>query len=187
MSDIPESYYVTNHILKVEVQEVNVLPLLTDRVYVLLTTNNHIYKNVNVGVQITKWIDLGVVTEEPSSDYIYETIPEAYVCVYHDLLELLADYGEEMLKDCKASCKDRNSNIIDCKNMFDAAVAAYKLDKQTLANILIEFVKYKINYIKGNNTTTETFIWTNEDGTQKVCTCKNGELVVEEETNLNIN
>ena len=49
---------------------------------------------------------------EVTPEYIYTTIPAEYVCVYHRILAMLADYGEEMLKDCKASCSDRNSNVI---------------------------------------------------------------------------
>ena len=62
--------------------------------------------------------------KEVIPEYIYLTIPAEYVCVYHRIMAMLADYGEEMLKDCKASCTDRNSGVIECKNMFDAAVAA---------------------------------------------------------------
>jgi hypothetical protein len=57
--------------------------------------------------------------------FVYITIPKEYLCVYHKILVMLADYGIEMLKDCKASCTDRNSNVIECFNMFNAAVAAY--------------------------------------------------------------
>ena len=38
---------------------------------------------------------------EVTPEYIYTTIPAEYVCVYHKILAMLADYGEEMLKDCK--------------------------------------------------------------------------------------
>ena len=62
-------------------------------------------------------------------EYIYITIPAEYICVYHRILALLADYGEEMLKDCKANCTKRNSSVIECFNMFNSAVAARKLGK----------------------------------------------------------
>ena len=78
-------------------------------------------------------------------EYVYVTIPAEYICVYHRILAMLADYGEDMLKDCKASCSDRNSNVIDCFNMFNAAVAARKLGKDKLAETLIKYIKAKIN------------------------------------------
>ena len=71
-------------------------------------------------------------------EYVYVTIPAEYICVYHRILAMLADYGEDMLKDCKVSCTDRNSNVIDCFNMFNAAVAARKLGKDKLAETLIK-------------------------------------------------
>ena len=55
-------------------------------------------------------------------EYVYVTIPAEYICVYHRILVMLADYGEDMLKDCKATCKDRNSNVIDITAGADAPV-----------------------------------------------------------------
>lgn len=88
-------------------------------------------------------------------EYIYVTIPAEYICVYHRILAMLADYGVEMLQDCKASCKDRNSGVIECFNMFNSAVAARKLGKDKLAETLIKYIKAKINQIyKGKDNST---------------------------------
>ena len=51
--------------------------------------------------------------KEVIPEYIYLTIPAEYVCVYHRIMAMLADYGEEMLKDCKAACTDRNSGTCE--------------------------------------------------------------------------
>ena len=61
-----------------------------------------------------------------NKQYIYLKIPTKYICIYHQLCELMVDFGEDMLKDCKASCTDRNSGVIECFNMFNSAVAARK-------------------------------------------------------------
>lgn len=92
-------------------------------------------------------------------EYIYVTVPAEYICVYHRILAMLADYGEDMLKDCKASCTDRNSNVIECFNMFNAAVAARKLGKDKLAETLIKYIKAKINqmYRGADNSTSFVF------------------------------
>lgn len=84
---------------------------------------------------------------EVSPEYVYITIPADYICIYHKILIMLADYGEDMLKDCKAACKDRNSDAIDCYNMFNAAVAARKLGKDKLAETIIKYVDAKIKQI----------------------------------------
>lgn len=97
--------------------------------------------------------------KEVELEYVYVTIPAEYICVYHRILAMLADFGEEMLKDCKASCTDRNSNVIQCFNMFNAAVAARKLGKDKLAETLIKYIKAKINQIYQGNDNSTSFIF----------------------------
>ena len=76
-------------------------------------------------------------------EYIYVTIPAEYICVYHRILAMLADYGEDMLNDCKASCTDRNSNVIECFNMFNAACAARLIGQNKKAQLIINYIKAK--------------------------------------------
>ena len=101
-------------------------------------------------------------------EYVYVTIPAEYICVYHRILAMLADYGEDMLKDCKASCTDRNSNVIDCFNMFNAAIAARKLGKDKLAETLIKYIKAKINQMyRGVDNSTSFVFPVDENGQLK--------------------
>lgn len=101
-------------------------------------------------------------------EYVYVTIPAEYICVYHRILAMLADYGEDMLKDCKASYSDRNSNVIDCFNMFNAAVAARKLGKDKLAETLIKYIKAKINQMyRGVDNSTGFVFPVDENGQLK--------------------
>lgn len=101
-------------------------------------------------------------------EYVYVTIPAEYICVYHRILAMMADYGEEMLKDCKASCTDRNSGVIECFNMFNSAVAARKLGKDKLAEVIIKYVKSKINQIyKGSDNSTSFVFPVDETGQLK--------------------
>ena len=105
--------------------------------------------------------------------FVYVTIPAEYLCVYHKILVLLADYGIEMLKDCKASCTDRNSGVIECFNMFNAAVAAYKLNNTSLANTLITYVKAKIEQIyKGRVDTTFVFPLDEDNNIRSFVSCE---------------
>ena len=107
-----------------------------------------------------------LVQVEP--EYVYITIPAEYICVYHRILAMLADYGEDMLKDCKASCTDRNSGAIECFNMFNAAIAARKLGKDKLAETLIKYIKAKINQIyKGADNSTSFVFPVDENGQLK--------------------
>lgn len=92
-------------------------------------------------------------------EYIYVTIPAEYICVYHRILAMMADYGEEMLKDCKASCTDKNSGVIECFNMFNSAVAARKLGKDKLAEVIIKYVKTKINQLYRGFDNSTSFVF----------------------------
>lgn len=92
-------------------------------------------------------------------EYVYVTVPAEYICVYHRILAMLADYGEDMLKNCKASCTDRNSGVIECFNMFNAAVAARKLGKDKLAKTLIKYIKTKINQIYQGADNSTSFVF----------------------------
>lgn len=86
-----------------------------------------------------------------NNKYIYITIPVEYLGTYQRLIVLFSDYGEDMLKDCKAACKDRNSNIIDCLNMFNAAISARELGNIKLADTIIKYIDAKIIQINGGN------------------------------------
>ena len=106
--------------------------------------------------------------KEVIPEYIYLTIPAEYVCVYHRIMAMLADYGEEMLKDCKATCTDRNSGVIECFNMFNAACAARLLGQEKKAILIINYIKAKINQIyKGKDNSTSYVFPIDENGKLK--------------------
>lgn len=106
--------------------------------------------------------------KEVELEYVYVTIPAEYICVYHRILAMMADYGIEMLKDCKASCTDRNSNVIECFNMFNSAVACRKLGKDKEAALIIKYIKAKINQIyQGADNSTSFVFPVDENGQLK--------------------
>lgn len=106
--------------------------------------------------------------KEVIPEYIYLTIPAEYVCVYHRIMAMLADYGEEMLKDCKAACTDRNSGVIECFNMFNAACAARLIGQDKKAQLIINYIKAKINQIyKGKDNSTSYVFPIDENGKLK--------------------
>lgn len=79
--------------------------------------------------------------------YVYMTIPAEYVCIYHKILTLFADFGVDMLNDCCAGCKNNNKKLIECFNMFNAAVAARKLGQNKVATNLIKYIEGQLNII----------------------------------------
>ena len=106
--------------------------------------------------------------KEVIPEYIYLTIPAEYVCIYHRIMAMLADYGEDMLKDCKAACTDRNSGVIECFNMFNAACAARLIGQNKKAQLIINYIKAKINQIyKGKDNSTSYVFPIDENGKLK--------------------
>lgn len=85
---------------------------------------------------------------EIEPEYVYLTIPKDYVCTYHKLLVLLADFGITNINACNNTCC-KTKNIINCWNLFQSALACYTLGR-------IEDSKYIINYV--NNQLSTIFI-----------------------------
>ena len=75
--------------------------------------------------------------------YSYLKIPLDYVCVYNKLAYCLLAYGIDIIKDCSASCKQANKDIVEYWNLFQLAVICY--DKGE-----VEKAEYFINHIKNN-------------------------------------
>lgn len=102
---------------------------------------------------------------EIQPEYVYMRIPAEYVCIYHKLLVQFADFGLDLLDDCSAACKGTNKNLITCFNMFNAAIAARKLENLKLANTLIKYIEAQLNIqYKGNAPCPEVVYPVDEDG-----------------------
>lgn len=98
-------------------------------------------------------------------EYVYITIPKDYVCIYTKILIMFVDFGLDLLNDCKASCNDRNRKIIDCYNMFNAAIAARQLNETKQAEVLIKYVEKQINLMYNNNPPCPDLVYkVTEDG-----------------------
>ena len=103
------------------------------------------------------------ITEEV--EYVYITIPKDYVCIYTKILIMFVDFGLDLLNDCKASCNDKNRKIIDCYNMFNAAIAARQLNETKQAEVLIKYVEKQINLMYNNNPPCPDLVYkVTEDG-----------------------
>lgn len=121
----------------------------------------------------------GTEQVEINPQYVYMTVPSKYVCVYHKLLVLMAQYGLDMLNDCSATCKGNNKNIITCWNMFQTACAAYQINKTKEADTIIKYINAQIKLIY-NGTEKETIVGNitlpiSEDGILKAIISCGGE------------
>ena len=100
-----------------------------------------------------------VVTEKK---YTYLKIPTKYIAIYHQICELMVDFGEDILKDCKANCNDKNIEIQKCFNIFNAALMAHSLGKTKYEKTLIKYLKAKLKQF--NHDICSNFTIMLEDG-----------------------
>lgn len=124
---------------------------------------------------------------EINPEYIYMTIPADYVCTYHKILILLSEYGVDMLNDCQAGCSNQNKSIINCFNMFNAAVAARKLGQDKTAETIMKYVNGQLNIIHNyNDIDTKIVFPVDENGYLKaIVSCgENPTFIIDPETGL---
>ena len=68
------------------------------------------------------------------------TYPDEWENTHNHILFIFSEYGIEAIKDCKAICSKRNSNIVDCFNIFNSAVAAYNAGLVRKAELIYNFL-----------------------------------------------
>lgn len=125
------------------------------------TYNN--YNQVYVKEDIENSSYDGLTEIQP--EYVYMRIPAEYICIYHKLLIYFADFGIDMLDDCTAVCKNANKNLINCFNMFNAAIAARQLGNLKLANLLIKYIEGQLNIKYGDGSPCPEIVYpVDEDG-----------------------
>lgn len=112
-----------------------------------------------------------------NKQYIYLKIPTKYICIYHQLCELMVDFGEDMLKDCKADCTSKNVEVQKCFNMFNAALLARELGKTKHEETLIKYIKAKLKSIDCKSC-KETFTIQLEQGLTGYVDCNNGNPII---------
>lgn len=76
--------------------------------------------------------------------YIYLKIPIEWKYIYDNLRIKMAEIGDNLLKECNASCNGDNKEYIACWNMFQAACASYDVNKKR-SRLLIQYIIAKLN------------------------------------------
>lgn len=97
------------------------------------------------------------------SDYIYMKIPELYANLYYRILESLVEYGVEDLKDCKSRCSNKSSIVIECFNMFRAAMAANELEDVSARDTFLKYVLARMRQINKDFDITDDMIINSQD------------------------
>lgn len=79
--------------------------------------------------------------------YSYLKIPLDYVCVYNKLAYCLYAYGIDIIKDCTASCKANNKDVIEYWNLFQLAIVCFEKNEIDKANYFIDYIKANLDRI----------------------------------------
>lgn len=80
-------------------------------------------------------------------EYAYLTIPARYVCVYHKLVSLIAEAGEQIINDCTYACKDKGKTINNCWSLFQSAIANYNIGEIKKAEFFIDYVNKQLELL----------------------------------------
>lgn len=83
---------------------------------------------------------------------LFMTIPAQYNDIYEKILLLFSEYGLDAVKDCKVSCRDRQSRIVECFNIFTAGVAAWNAGRYKEASLIMNYVRGQIDIYYPNKT-----------------------------------
>lgn len=110
--------------------------------------------------------------------YSYLKIPIDYVCVYNKLAYCLYSYGIDIIKDCSASCKTNNKNIIELWNLFQLAIVCFEKNEIDKADYFIDYIKSNLdkiyNSIKIPNYKGANNYYIDEEGNKHTCIVCNG-------------
>lgn len=90
--------------------------------------------------------------KEIEVEYLYLTIPSKYICTYHKLIMYLADFGKDILDDCKATCGSKGKTVVSCWNLFQSAIANFNIGKYKEADFFIDYIEKQLKLVYNNNT-----------------------------------
>lgn len=110
--------------------------------------------------------------------YSYLKIPLDYICIYNKLAYCLYSYGIDIIKDCSASCKTNNKNIIELWNLFQLAIVCFEKNEIDKADYFIDYIKSNLdkiyNSIKIPNYKGANDYYIDEEGNKHTCIVCNG-------------
>lgn len=87
---------------------------------------------------------------QATAQYLLITIPIEYKNIYNRLMLAMIDYAEIKLQNCTPECLNKHNNVVQCFNLFHAAVGATNLGNHSLANALIAYIDSTLGMITGN-------------------------------------
>lgn len=94
-----------------------------------------------IKAQLNICCDKPIVFENSFADeFIYLCVPSIYKNYFEAILEKLSSWGQALLDDCTVSCKGEYKNLMNCWNLFRAAIYAYELGNQKKADYIMDYI-----------------------------------------------
>lgn len=84
-------------------------------------------------------------------DFYILKVPIKWNDIYQKMLELMANFGIDIIKECNAVCSDRGKSLIQCWMTFSVACSAFELNNLKEAKILIIILIDCLNKKYGTN------------------------------------
>ena len=82
--------------------------------------------------------------EEIHPEVLYLTIPSEWTCVYHQLINYVADAGKSIIDDCSFACKGDGKKLFNCWGLFQSACAPYQQSDYTKAEFYYNYVNQQL-------------------------------------------
>lgn len=120
--------------------------------------------------------------EEIHPEVLYLTIPSEWTCIYHQLINYIADAGKGIIDDCSFACKGDGKKLFNCWGLFQSACAAYQQLDYTKANFYYNYVKQQLeDHYKNLGKTiyngTNYYPITPDGKLKALCSCSNQNVI----------
>lgn len=113
------------------------------------------------------------------TEFIFTSVPLVWFRTYHKILELLVCYGERKVINPNCKCSGSGNTIMECYELFQTAVAAYKLDKKEEGQNIVNHIDSLLRGYDSADSFTATI-----DGKIYLFTKDNIELIGSEEPDI---
>jgi len=113
----------------------------------MITKCETFIKKVNLGIQPTtkdyKKLMFYCMLDEDE----VKAIPDKYKDLYKSICEKVEKVGEDIIRDCEATCKCKNTPIINCWVMFQSLLAAYNLKMKKQEKMFVKYITEQLKLV----------------------------------------
>lgn len=104
-------------------------------------------KRVNLGIQPTSASYKRLMFKCMLDEEGIIVVPEKYKSLYNTISEKIKEVGEDIIMDCEATSRCKNTPIINCWVMFQSLIAAYNLKMEKQEKMFHKFIVEQLKLI----------------------------------------